>query len=572
MPLPSSTFLRLLQRTSTGRICLTALLILTGCTREDPTDPVSPSRLIPKSCWFDTEASWPTTQCFMMEVPEDHAKPEGRKIQFPVVRFFAEISDPDKEPLLHLGAGGPGASLGLEPQNASDWLWVNYSSMTVEDGRDLIVMDPRGTGMASPKLSCDEFIEDADLAFTRRLSSDEEARVFTYSMERCYSRLSEIADLSQYNSAVVAQDVEALRQALGIPKLNLYGVSYSTRYALTVARDFPESVRAMVLNSAVFPEIIYTQTLPKDVTAAYQRGVDYCRKDKDCNKRYPDLEQRLEARVQALDESPLVVKTGNIRAGQQYPFVLSGQRLLRVLFQALYNEGFYKELPAIIEELESDQAELLKPSIASFMGLVLDPNFGDAAGISHFCFEEAPFVDFDEASQLAAKSGILGSSVRADIDMMQMQCRIWAMPAAPMLESQAIQTQVPTLVMHGALDPVLSVDDADAARKKLPNHQWVLFPELSHDVISASECAEQAAADFLDRPESSIAESVLSCRKEELERQAQLEAKIAELESQRAQERAQEKGEQTPLPDEASRADGQRHTPTVSGSRYTENP
>ncbi|WP_231491455.1 alpha/beta fold hydrolase [Microbulbifer sp. HZ11] len=472
----------------------------------------------------------------MMEVPENYQKPAGRKIQFPVVRFFAEISDPDKEPLLHLGAGGPGASMGLEPENASDWLWVNYSAMSVEDGRDLIVMDPRGTGMAAPKLACTEFIKDADLAFTRNLSTDEEARVFTYSMERCYSRLSQKADLAQYNSAVVARDVEELRKALGVPKLNLYGVSYSTRYALTVARDFPASVRAMVLNSAVFPNIIYTQKLPEDVVAAYRRGVDHCRNDRECNKRYPDLEQRLEARVQALDESPLVVSTGNIHPGQQYDFVLTGQRLLRVLFQALYNENFYREFPAIIEELESEQAELLKPAIASFMGLVLDPNFGDAAGISHFCYEEAPFVDFQQARNLAATSGILGGSVRADIDMMQMQCRIWAIPSAPMVESRAVQTAIPALVMHGALDPVLSAEDANKARKKLPNHQWVLFPHLAHDVISASDCAEQAAADFLDNPDQPVADVVAQCREAELARQKELEQKITELRKQQEQE------------------------------------
>ena len=549
-----------------------SLALVASCTREDKAEPQSANRLIPKPCWFDAEASWPTTQCYMMEVPEDHGKPDGRKIQFPVVRFFAEINDPDKEPLLHLGAGGPGASLGLEPENASDWLWVNYSAMSVEDGRDLIVMDPRGTGMASPKLACKEFIKDADLAFTRNLSSDEESRVFTFSMERCYSRLSQVSDLAQYNSAVVAQDVEALRKALGVPKFNLYGVSYSTRYALTIARDFPDSVRAMVLNSAVFPNIIYTQKLPQDVVAAYQRGVEHCSKDSECNKRYPDLEQRLEARVQALDESPITVDTSNIRPGESYPFVLTGQRLLRVLFQALYNESFYNDFPAIIEELESDQAELLKPSITSFMGLVLDPNFGDAAGISHFCFEEAPFVDFEQARNLASTSGILGGSVRSDIDMMQMQCRIWAIPSAPMRESRAIQTPVPTLVMHGGLDPVLSADDANKARKKLPNHQWVLFPHLAHDVISASDCAEQAAADFLDHPEQPIAESVASCRKAELAQQAELEQKIAELEAERAAEEATDSAADRAV-DNAAKSppdEAERHHHAPSGSRYSE--
>ncbi|MCK7596984.1 alpha/beta hydrolase [Microbulbifer sp. CAU 1566] len=570
---------------------LSALALSAGCAPKEETSVANPNRLIPKPCWFEAEASWPTTQCYMMEVPENHAEPAGRKIQFPVVRFFAQISDPDKEPLLHLGAGGPGASMGLEPENASDWLWFNYAGMSVEVGRDLIVIDPRGTGMAQPKLACSEFIKDAELAFSRSLSADEEARVFTFSIERCYSRLTETADLAQYNSTAVARDIEALRQALGVPKLNLYGVSYASRYALTIAREFPDSVRAMVLNSAVFPNIIYAQQLPQDVIAAYQRGINYCSQDSKCNKQYPDLQRRLESLVEKLDESPLTVKTGNIHPGEQYPFVLTGQRLLRVLFQALYNESFYKEFPAIIEELESEQAQLLKPAIVSFMGLVLDPNFGDAAGISHFCYEEAPFVDFDLARQSAATSGILGGSVRSDIDMMQMQCRIWAIPSAPLLESRAIKTPVPTLVMHGGLDPVLAASDADQARKKLPNHQWLLFPDLAHDVISASDCAEEAAAQFLDQPDAPVVETAASCRKDELARQAELERKIAEMEAEQARDgsgKAAEGKDSNDVPaansaeqTSASSAEAvepateeptkeQRHREAPAGSRYSE--
>ncbi len=502
---------------------LALCLVLAACGRESQQEKAAedPGRLIPKPCWFEIDNSWPVTQCYMMEVPENYAKPEGRKIQFPVVRFHAIEADPAKLPLLHLGAGGPGASLGMEPENASEWLWANYADMTVNDGRDLIVMDPRGVGMAKPRLSCDEFIEDAETAFQRNLSSDEEARVFTYSMERCYSRLSKIADLSHYNSAVVAQDVEALRRQLGLEKLNLYGVSYSSRYALTFARDYPQSVRALVLNSAVFPEIIYTQQLAKDTLEAYQRGLAHCRGDKLCNSRYPDLQRRLEALIQDLDENPLTVPVKHMYSQEEYPFVLSGQRLLRVLFQALYNEDFYRELPHVIEALENrnSEHEPTQAAIVNLMNIILDPNFGDAAGVSHFCYEEAPFVDFNKALKRAAESGVLGGTVRTDLQLLQMQCRIWAIPSASLAESQAVRTQVPVLLLHGGLDPVLSAEDADKARHRLPNHQWLLFPKLAHDVISASNCAEMAAARFLDDPSQELAEPVSQCRKEELAQQ-----------------------------------------------------
>ncbi|WP_323844522.1 alpha/beta hydrolase [Microbulbifer magnicolonia] len=499
---------------------LAAALLLGACDRAARDDSTAgPTRLIPKPCWFETDDSWPVTQCFMVEVPENYAKPTERKIQFPVVRFLAAKPDADKYPLLHLGAGGPGASLGLEPENASDWLWINYAAMTVEDGRDLILMDPRGTGMARPRLTCDEFIEDAQTAFQRNLSADEEARVFTFSMERCYSRLSKTADMATYNSATIARDVESLRQLLGVEKFNLYGVSYASRYALTLARDYPESVRALVLNSAVFPNIIYTQQLAKDSLAAYQRGLQHCIEDKLCNSRYPDLQRRLESLVQSLDESPRTIAIEHRFSNEPYHFVLTGQRLLRVLFQALYDENFYGDLPKVIEALETNDADSQGPvqgAIAKFMEILLDPYFGDAAGVSHFCYEEAPFVDFDKARANAADTGILGGAVRADIDLMQIQCRIWALPSAPQMESQAITTPLPVMLLHGGLDPVLAADDVDKARRKLPNHQWLLFPLLAHDIISASNCAEQAAARFLDNPEQDQQELVKACRREEL--------------------------------------------------------
>ncbi|GAA5444674.1 hypothetical protein Misp06_02864 [Microbulbifer sp. NBRC 101763] len=542
-------------------------LVLSACERSDPDakpgknkESKSHTRLISKPCWFETDDSWPFTQCFMMEVPEDYAHPTRRKIRFPVIRFRAKEPDASKPPLLHLGAGGPGASMGLEPENASDWLWLNYAAMTVEDGRDLIVIDPRGTGMARPRLTCSEFIDDAQTAFQRKLSPEEEARVFAFSMERCYSRLSKGADMAQYNSTVVARDVDELRKLLKLDELDLYGVSYSTRYALTYARDYPESVRALVLNSAVFPNIAYTQQLAQDSLAAYERGLKHCTEDKKCNSRYPDLRRRLENLVQTLDEEPRTIHIKHRYSKQTYPFVLNGQRLLRVLFQALYNENFYSELPKMIEGLESSGDEGLKPAqkaIGHFMEIVLDPYFGDAAGVSHFCYEEAPFVDFDQARASAENTGILGGAVRSDLSLLQLQCRIWAIPSAPLLESEAIETPAPVMVLHGGLDPVLAAEDVDAARKALPNHQWLLFPKLAHDIISASSCAEKAAGRFLDNPLKDQTQATMACREQELAEQEANKEEDQQAESSEAENQTSEPPVASPTQPPAASESGQ---------------
>jgi pimeloyl-ACP methyl ester carboxylesterase len=76
-------------------------------------------------------------------------------------------------------------------------------------------------------------------------------------MLRCRDRLiQEGIDLSAYNSAASAADVNDLRIALGYDQVNLYGVSYGSRLALTVMRDYPGILRSVILDSTYPPEAI----------------------------------------------------------------------------------------------------------------------------------------------------------------------------------------------------------------------------------------------------------------------------------------------------------------------------
>src|SRR4026207_1023346 len=52
------------------------------------------------------------------------------------------------------------------------------------------------------------------------------------SVRLCRDSLAVIADLRQYTTANIADDLEAVRKAFGWPQLNLYGTSYGTRPAL----------------------------------------------------------------------------------------------------------------------------------------------------------------------------------------------------------------------------------------------------------------------------------------------------------------------------------------------------
>ena len=69
-------------------------------------------------------------------------------------------------------------------------------------------------------------------------------------MAACADRLqAEGADLGAYNSVASANDVDAIRAALGHDQWNVLGISYGTRLGQEVVRNHPDGVRALVLDS-----------------------------------------------------------------------------------------------------------------------------------------------------------------------------------------------------------------------------------------------------------------------------------------------------------------------------------
>ena len=134
--------------------------------------------------------------------------------------------------------------------------------------RNLVVLDPRGTGWSKPGLTCRENEDAADCLSHWRASG---------------------VDLTRYQSAATADDVEALRRALGIERWNLYGLSYGTRLAQTLLRRHPQHVRSAILDSLAAPQEDEIAGASPGAAHAIQRLIDACATDAVCDRRYPDV-------------------------------------------------------------------------------------------------------------------------------------------------------------------------------------------------------------------------------------------------------------------------------------------
>ncbi|MDQ6603236.1 MAG: alpha/beta fold hydrolase, partial [Chloroflexota bacterium] len=178
--------------------------------------------------------------CGYLVVPEEHAHPAGRTIRLAVATVKSVGAPPAPEPIIVLN-GGPGqGSEGFLAGFLSDRLPLK----ALLERYTVVFFDQRGTGYSQPSLACPDAggaTPGGAIAATAPTEQELAAPI------KCHDRLvSEGVNLSAYNSAESAADVNDLRTALRYDQVNLLGISYGTRLALTVLRDFPQIVRSTV--------------------------------------------------------------------------------------------------------------------------------------------------------------------------------------------------------------------------------------------------------------------------------------------------------------------------------------
>ena len=445
-------------------------------------------------CWFDQDLAWPMKDCFFMVVNEDPHDASSSLIGFPVVKFFVrpDLQEQVKNPVLHLGGGGPGSPLGIQFPND---IWSQYGSLVLGAGRDFYVIDPRGVGMAQPRLHCLEGLDSVRRAIGEDIDREEENTVWLSGYRACKQRLDEEGrDLSNYNSRVVARDVELLRRAFGVSRWVLYGVSYGSRYALTIARDYPDSVEAMILNGAAFPNLPGVDRPAKALRSALNKAFSYCESAGTCVAE--SLEQRFWDLMESLNQTPLVVDGLN----EVPEYVLTGSRLLDLTLWSLYDADFFQKMPDFVTDMELRKTGMPRELIDNYLsGYYLDPTYSDPIFESHFCAEVHPFVDYVSVREDArAYNEHILNLVVSGGDYSSRLCELWSVATAEAIESRPVVTSIPTLFLQGALDPATPIEYLDGQRQHFDEHAVLVFQNSSHGGSVHSACSMNVASYFIE--------------------------------------------------------------------------
>ena len=452
----------------------------------------------PVKCWFGEASALPAAECYYMHVPEDHAQPNDTVIAFPVVVFRSGSIFSNKAPVLHLGAGGPGVPMYLESIESVKRIWEYHDELSIDQGRDLFVIDPRGTGLSKPLLTCDTFVENEAKRLKDNLSFTGQWEEAHKDYNACIDKFkNQEVNLSTYNSLSIANDIEMMRIAGNIDEWVLVGVSYAATYAQIIATQYPESVESMVLDSATFPNVKPHDGFLDKMTAGYSALYNHCSLTSDCTTSPKIIEDRIWSLHKALNLNPIKLQLDHPYKNNKIDVLLNGERFISALFNGTYGEKIFVDLRNIIPQLERRRALTITPYLENHIAYLLDLTYGDVSAISHYCYEDKPYTDFESMRMQADKlpKGYIRNTALLSIDFPD-YCNEILIGAGDPVVSMATKTDIPTLFLHGELDTITPLSDVIEQRKSFTKSCLVTY-KLSHGVLSSSNYAERAAAKFI---------------------------------------------------------------------------
>ena len=429
-----------------------------------------------------------------LEVPENRALENSNTIQLPVYIFKSRNAKPAKDPVIVL-TGGPGNSV---MPNAP---WMKYWSYL--DDRDLILFEQRGTRYAKPHLSCPEWGEAVYQARLLRyqnenssLFKDEIKQLYESALLKCKSRFEkQKIDLNGYHTNEIAADVEALRLALGLDSFNLLGISYGTKIAQVVMRDFPDGLRSVVMDSPLPLEVSYDDESIDNLLKIYDQYFEACEAQEACNQAYPNLKRRLFSLLDSLNQYPLMLSIQDKQNQETQTFYLSGSDIGLLLGGT--STADVPKIPMRINQILEGDYSLLKSYLTS-----LSAGNGEGKGmrLSVWCAEEYPYSN--QANGIARQDSSIFKGVNGATFLSE-TCKIWSVDPIEPLANEAVKSDIPVLILNGAYDSVTPARWGTNMLKNLPNGMQIILKGFDHAVTTYWDkpCGMEIARQFFNAPE-----------------------------------------------------------------------
>jgi pimeloyl-ACP methyl ester carboxylesterase len=476
---------------------------------EKPTDnpqppPAATSTLEKVSCRFVAPRSveGKSFYCADVTVPENRRNKESTK----TIKIHVAVIK-GKEggtPTVEL-VGGPGGSADgmVGPIVAGQKGILRAYGPILAEG-DLVLFDQRGTGRSIPRLSC----------------ADEDSK-------KCRAELEKQGvDVAAYDTIENADDVHDLKVALGVPKINLHGISYGTRLGIEILKRHPDDVRSAILDGVMPSDVPVLGFFEVAMDGVLSKTFSACKADTKCNTTYPNLDQTLTQLKTKLETKPFEMADPFGPGKMKYDW----RAFIGDMIQRAYEEGSAAKVPYWIHDLlKKNQAEwqaaqekawdeeekayqeaMKEDANNPLMKELFDredevgqddlmaADMAQGMYLSVTCNDYAQFETVDAAKTAQAQ---IRPELRDDegIAIEFASCNDWAKrPADPSVRNTPQNFAGPVLVIGGALDPATPSSWAKHVSNSLPNDQFLEVPTGGHGLMD--ECGSTLKGAFLRDP------------------------------------------------------------------------
>jgi pimeloyl-ACP methyl ester carboxylesterase len=405
--------------------------------------------------------------CTTLTVPLDHrANDPSQTLD---ITFALSFATNESRGILFYFVGGPGGS-GL----ASVDSYLASFDPSLTENMDIVFVDQRGIGPVHG-LSCPVAQPRFDSAAVPLAETETLLATARDYVADCLAEIGADHLLSVVNTDQAIGDSEAFRQAIGAPKVWLYGESYGTQLVQAFATRYPQAVRGVILDGVV-DLTLPAESFYRRYTLAAERlltetfalctGIPACKADfsGDPAQVYDTLAARLVS-------GPVTVPY-TLADGRRTDRTLTASHLEASAFYALYSpEGRAEFLRALAAAGRGNHVPILQ---LGYSNLFIDPEteigmedpawYGAAYyGITCTDYDSGPGTPderarriLDEARALAPEAPRLLRSYYVE----RLACAYWPQQGPATRPPPYAGGDWPTLVLNGSNDPITPISMA----------------------------------------------------------------------------------------------------------------
>ena len=418
----------------------------------------------------------PGLECTQVQVPLDRSGLTPGTISLHVEVLPTTAAPPRGAFFLIAGGPGQGSARAFNLRSRSSAALMQ----AMLPGYTLVAFDNRGTG-ASGLLNCPTL-----------------QKTVTATVQKIAALARDCAALigpnrQFYATRDHAEDTEAVRQALGLGKIALFGVSYGTKLALAYALAHPNEVDRLLLDSVVPPDL--PDPYARNVVTNMPRALaEFCGNGScsGATANYPGdvaaLANRLEARPV---RGSVLTATGAKKTVR-----MTGEYLLTLVVDTDLNPGLAAELPAAVHAARNGSGRALlrlfdlDTRASAFPAADLSAGLNAATNCADGQFPWAPTTPVSDRPALlsaaiaALPSGSFGPfgnwAARLGNSFL---CQLWPSPAGRTPLGPGPLPNVPVLAVSGGIDVRTPTANAASVVQRFPQGHLLVVPGIGHSVL-----------------------------------------------------------------------------------------